>query len=348
MTARPTQSTDGNAPRRDISRRGFVRAVAAGTAAVAMPNWSAAEPGQAGRAPRVEPTGWRTVWLDHLSYRCADYEKAAAFYVALLGWKVRSDDGTRAVLEIGDNAGDIIIQGGLSAPTPAALTDASPGATRAQAMFDGFAWGIAPWDTDAVKAALEQRGLNPVAEHEGDYKAFAFKDPDGFSVRVTNATRARRRAAPPTGLLKTPLPFAPTGWKTVFVDHLSFEVADYRRSTAFYESLLGWQVRGAPTGAAWPDSPNSFTVRIGDIAGAIIRNGRTASPNGVSATIGHISFGIEPWNADGVRAALMQRDVAYTINGQRSPRNDMAGGLESYHVPDAMGWDLQISNRIAP
>jgi len=49
-----------------------------------------------------------------------------------------------------------------------------------------------------------------------------------------------------------------------------------------------------------------------------------------------------------VRAELIERDVVYTINGQRIPRNDMAGGLESYHVPDAMGWDLQISNRITP
>ena len=327
---------------REISRRQFVRAAAAGTAAVAIPGWLSSQ------GSTLEPTGWKTVWLDHLSYRCADYQKAAAFYVALMGWKVRSDDGQHAVLEIGDNAGDIIIKGGLTAPPPAALTDASQGSTRAQAVFDGFAWGIEPWNTEAVKAELEKRGLSPVAEHDGDYKVFSFKDPDGFSVRVTNATKAMRRSTPATGTLKTSAPFKPTGWRTVFVDHLSFEVADYRRSTAFYESLLGWQVRGAVTGPAWPDSPNSFTVRIGDIAGAIIRNGRNASANAVSATIGHISFGITPWNAEQVRAALIERDVAYTINGQRIPRNDMAGGLESYHVPDAMGWDLQISNRIAP
>jgi catechol 2,3-dioxygenase-like lactoylglutathione lyase family enzyme len=324
----------------DISRRDFVRSVAAGTAAMAIPTWSVAR--------TFEPTGWKTVWLDHLSYRCVDYQKAAAFYVALMGWKVRRDDGQQVVLEIGDNAGDIIIKGGLKVPPPAALTDASQGATHAQAMFDGFAWGISPWNTNAVKAELEKRWLSPVAEHDGEYQAFSFKDPDGFSVRVSNATKATRRATPATGDLKAPTPFAATGWKTVFVDHLSFEVADYRRSTAFYESLLGWQVRGAVTPPAWPDSPNSSTVRIGDIAGAIIRNGRNASANAVSATIGHISFGIEPWNAERVRAALIERDVAYAINGQRIPRNDMAGGLESYHVPDAMGWDLQISNRIAP
>ena len=27
---------------------------------------------------------------------------------------------------------------------------------------------------------------------------------------------------------------------------------------------------------------------------------------------------------------------------------DMTGTLESFHVPDAMGWDLQIGNKIAP
>ena len=136
----------------------------------------------------------------------------------------------------------------------------------------------------------------------------------------------------------------------MFVDHLSYEVADYERSTAFYEALLGWQIRRQIVPPAWPDSPRSFTVRIGDIAGAIIRNGRGASSasGGVTATIGHISFGIADWSAERVRAELMERDVAYDINGQRTPRNDMAGGLESYHVPDAMGWDLQISNRTSP
>ena len=109
-------------------------------------------------------------------------------------------------------------------------------------------------------------------------------------------------------------------------------------------------------------------MRMGDVAGAIIRNSAAGRARGgqagdtsaagsdqrgvvarpMTATIGHISFGIDDWNRDRVRAALIERDVAYTINGQRVPRDDMAGGLESYHVPDAMGWDLQISNRVAP
>ncbi len=369
-----------------ITRRQLLHSL--GAAAVAIPALSfgqapaggnaAAARGQGGAArdtipltPPFAPTGWKTVWLDHLSYQCADYEKAAAFYVALMGWKVRSDDGTQAVLEIGENSGDIIMRGGLAAPPSAALTDASVGAVRAKALFDGFAWGIEPWNTDVVKAELEKRGLHPVADHSGsDYKAFRFKDPDGFDVWVTNGTKARRRKKAAAGKLRAAAPFKPTNWKTLFVDHLSFEVADYRRSAAFYQALLGWQVRGARgTAPSWPDAPNSMTMIMGDVAGAIVRtsaagrgagsgrgslsgdsSGRLASPSPATATatIGHISFGIGNWNAERVRAELIERDVVYAINGTRTPRDDMAGGLESFHVPDAMGWDLQISNRIAP
>ena len=313
--------------------------------------------------PPFEPTGWKTVWLDHLNYQCADYKKAAAFYATLMGWKVRSDDGKQAVLDIGENSGGIIIRGGMMAPPPAAITDAGLGVNRPkiQAIFDGFAWGIEPWDTDKVKAELEKRGLKPIADHHGsDYKAFRVKDPDGFDVAITNGTKALRRRGPVNAKLPAPAPFEPTGWNTLYLDHISFEVPDYRRSAAFYQALLGWDVR--------PGNGTQASVQIGSIAGAIIRGnaaaraaarGNTgtapaAAPppppaNGVTAAIGHISFGIENWNTDRVREELKKRDVVYVNkDGQREPRPDMTGTLESFHVPDAMGWDLQIGNKIAP
>jgi len=306
--------------------------------------------------PPFEPTGWKTVWLDHLNYECVDYKKAAAFYATLMGWKVRSDDGKQAVLDIGENSGGIIIRGGMTAPPPAAITDAGLGTTRPkiQAVFDGFAWGIDQWDTDKVKAALEKRGLKPVADHHGsDYKAFRVKDPDGFDVAITNGTKALRRKTPANAKLPAPAPFEPTGWHTLYLDHISFEVPDYRRSAAFYQALLGWDVR--------PGNGTQASVQIGDVAGAIIRGnaaaraaarGTTAPPppaSGVTAAIGHISFGIENWNTERVREELKKRDVVYVNReGQREPRPDMTGTLESFHVPDAMGWDLQIGNKIAP
>jgi catechol 2,3-dioxygenase-like lactoylglutathione lyase family enzyme len=52
--------------------------------------------------PIFEPTGWKTMALDHLTFRVADYQKEAAFYIALMGWTLRSDDGKQAVLDMGD------------------------------------------------------------------------------------------------------------------------------------------------------------------------------------------------------------------------------------------------------
>jgi len=347
-----------------ISRRRLLQSLS--IAAVALPGASFAQQGGSGRppAPRdttplvppFEATGWSTVWLDHLSYRCVDYRKAAAFYATLMGWKVRSDDGKQAVLDIGENSGGIIIRGGLTAPPPAAITDAGLGVNRppVQAVFDGFAWGITPWDTGKVKAELEKRGLHPVADHAGpDYQSFRVKDPDGFDVAVTNGSKALRRKTPATAKLPAPAPFAPTGWNTLYLDHISFEVPDFRRSAAFYQALLGWTMR--------PGNGSQMSVQIGDIAGAIIRGNAAAraaatsgtaapaaAPGEVTAAIGHISFGIENWNTENVRAELIKRDVVYVNKeGKREPRPDMTGTLESFHVPDAMGWDLQIGNKIS-
>jgi len=350
-----------------ISRRQLLTVLAA---IAAVPKHTFAQAAPAGReqqrdttplVPPFEATGWKTVWLDHLNYQCVDYKKAAVFYATLMGWKVRNDDGTRAVLDIGENSGGIIIRGGLAAPPPAAITDAGLGVTRpkVQAVFDGFAWGIEPWDTEKVKVALEKRGLMPVPDHHGsDYRSFRVKDPDGFDVAITNCTRALRRTTPASAKLPAPAPFEPTGWNTLYLDHISFEVLDFRRSAAFYQALLGWEVR--------PGSGTQASVQIGSIAGAIIRgnaaaratargNAGAVAPappppaSGVTAAIGHISFGIENWDTERVRAELKKRDVVYVNReGQREPRPDMTGTLESFHVPDAMGWDLQIGNKIAP
>ena len=74
--------------------------------------------------PIFEPTGWKTVALDHLTFRVADYRKEAAFYIALMGWKLRSDDGTQAVLDMGDWGSAIFRQ-------------AAPGAREAAAADGG-------------------------------------------------------------------------------------------------------------------------------------------------------------------------------------------------------------------
>src|SRR4051794_24335257 len=51
--------------------------------------------------PVFAPSGWKTVALDHITFLMPDYRKETAFYIALMGWKLRHDDGQQAVLDIG-------------------------------------------------------------------------------------------------------------------------------------------------------------------------------------------------------------------------------------------------------
>ena len=151
---------------------------------------------------------------------------------------------------------------------------------------------------------------------------------------------------------------APIG-KTVWLDHISFQVADYKKSVAFYTDLMGWKVRNGS------DNGRQATLDIGDVGGIIIRNGRRPSAGAenpgatsdsaraaqsqanrapITGVIDHISWGIEPWDNEKVRAGLEARGL--------TPLVDTGGGgdiatskFKSYHVRDPDGWDLQISNQ---
>jgi catechol 2,3-dioxygenase-like lactoylglutathione lyase family enzyme len=320
-----------------------------------------------GKRP-FEPTGWKTVLLDHFSVQVADYKKEAAYYAALMNWKVRSDDGSKAVLDIGDWGG-IVIRGGYQPPPPAAAPATPPpatppgagaaGAAGAQggrggggggrgtprnAVFDSFCWGIEPWDTRKVEAELKKRGLNPVADHQGsDFQSFHVKDPGGFDLQISNGNRRNRRRDPAKASLGVPPPFESTNWQTLYLDHISYEVADYKANVAFYEALLGWK--------PGKDEGSQNQTQAGDMGGLIIRGGNSLSPAWVlgsaaatrATRMGHISFGITPFDPDAVRAELEKRGL--------NARVDTGGGgdihtatYKSYHTTTPNGFDLQISN----
>lgn len=355
-----------------ITRRDLLRAL--GMAVLAIPSVSLAQGGGGraagdttrGRLGRqaadtthaplpFDPTGWKTVWLDHYTYQCTDNAKAAAFYAAVMGWKVRSDDGKQIVMDIGDDVGGIIMTNGyvppLAPPAPA-NPPADTGGGRGgrgggggrgaprMARITNFAWGIEPWDTNKVEAELKKRGLNPIADHQGsDFKSFHIQDPDGFDIQVTNGTKANRRKGAAKGKLTAAEPFAPTGWKTMWLDHISYGCSDFKRTVAFYQALLSW-------------TPGQFSDRqsivdIGDIGGAIIRN-----RGGGMTSIDHISFGIDGFEPDAVEAELMKRGLgspARNNPGHLQPDTGSgadihASKFKSYHTPDPFAWDLQISN----
>lgn len=138
-----------------------------------------------------------------------------------------------------------------------------------------------------------------------------------------------------------PAATGPAPWKTVWLDHISYSVADYRKSSAFYRDLMGWQIKN-------DEGKSQCTLKIGEVGEIIIRNRRErpadAAPSPgqsgrapITGVINHVSYGIEPWSTEGVKAELEKRGL--------KPRPDMVGdNFKSYHVTDPDGWDLQISN----
>lgn len=176
---------------------------------------------------------------------------------------------------------------------------------------------------------------------------------------VPGASAMAQAAAAPQAKPPIPQAFDPAPWKTVWLDHISYAVSDYRKSTAFYRDLMGWSIRN-------DNGTSQATLDINGTGGIIIRNRRApadgqpaasttaqlpaAAANTQPAAVGqrpripltgvinHISWGVQPWDTETVKAQLERCGL--------SPRPDMVGeNFKSYHVTDPDGWDLQISNQ---
>ncbi|HEY7292433.1 MAG TPA: VOC family protein [Vicinamibacterales bacterium] len=293
------------------------------------------------------PTGWKTVSLDHLMFRVADYQKEAAFYIALMGWTLRSDDGKQAVLDIGDWGSVIFRQ------APASTFEGGGRNGPVTAVVESFCFDIEPWNAKAVEAELRKRGLSPVADNGADgFESFRVKDPDGFDLQISNGrglTRSRK-TKPASARLAVATPFAPTGWKTVWLDHLSFGASDYKRSASFYCNLLGWKETY--------DEGSQNECLIGDVGDIIIRGGNPLDPNNGAGPrsarrlgIDHISLGIQPWDTDGVKAELEKRGLRAQIDTSTGDEIHVAA-FKSYHTNTPNNYNLQISyvtrdNRLA-
>ena len=158
--------------------------------------------------PTVKPIAapWKTVWLDHISFQCADYKRSVDFYTNLMGWQVLHDTGNQATIDI-NGIGGIIIrnhrQGRGGAAAGARPESSAPAAAAAQpspppvtAVIDHISWGIEPWDTEIVRSELLKRGLTPREDTGGGgpiatskFKSFHVKDPDGWDLQISNQTK---------------------------------------------------------------------------------------------------------------------------------------------------------------
>jgi catechol 2,3-dioxygenase-like lactoylglutathione lyase family enzyme len=294
-----------------------------------------------------ESTGWKTIALENFIIDVGDYRKEAAFYAALMGWKLREDDGKQAVMDIGDWGSCI-----FRAAFPDSFGPGRPvpdGGPAARAAVHSFAWVIDRWDARTVANELEKRGMMPVAENKGRFESFWVKDPDGWDLQICNnhgLSSARRK--PASAKLLEPAPFVPTGWKTVWLDHLSLRVSNYKRSASFYANLLGWQ--------RTYDEGSQNELMVGDIGEVLCRGGnpfiaeQSGRPKG--AAIDHISFGITPWDVEVVRDALLSRGLRAQIDtssahvgpgNKINPDDIYQAAFQSYHTDTPNGFNLQIS-----
>lgn len=171
-----------------MDRRQLIKSLAA--LALAGPALGGVQPAAAQtRAP------WKTVHMDHISYAVTDYKKSADWYANLMGWEIANDNGkNQATLKIG-SVGEIIIRNSRrpdGAATPSGPGQGAQASTRppVTGVINHISYGVAPWDTDGVKAELTKRGLNPREDMVGaDFKSFHVYDPDGWDLQISNQTK---------------------------------------------------------------------------------------------------------------------------------------------------------------
>lgn len=174
-----------------LSRRQLVQTLA--LMAVGSPVAAALAQSEAGKTSpgsgHSAESPFKTVWLDHISYAVSDYKKSVDFYSGLMGWTVREDDGRQALLDL-NGLGSILIRNARRPDGPAQTPPSARGDSAITGVVNHIAFGVQPWDTDAVKAELERRGLSPRTDNQGEtYKSFHVKDPDGWDLQISNQTK---------------------------------------------------------------------------------------------------------------------------------------------------------------
>jgi catechol 2,3-dioxygenase-like lactoylglutathione lyase family enzyme len=183
-----------------------------------------------------------------------------------------------------------------------------------------------------VEAELRKRGLTPVADNQGkDFQSFHVKDPDGFDLQISNGNRKNRRQGPANGKTSAPAPFASTAWKTVWLDHISFEVSNYKETAAFYHALLGWKLG--------KDEGSQNQCEIGDVGDIIIRRGgggnRGAAPPTAPPATGHLTACADPIVMAEPARTDWRKDIAAGATFTRPPTRATTRRAERF--------DLQIA-----
>jgi catechol 2,3-dioxygenase-like lactoylglutathione lyase family enzyme len=173
-----------------------------------------------------------------------------------------------------------------------------------------------------------------------------------FSVAMGGKALAQTPAGKPAGVKDSP-------FKTAELDHISYQVNDYRVTRDFYADLLGMEVKNDNGktqcelyfGNSMLLARNHFRPRNADPTAAPAATPAPAAPPAgnrppVTSLVDHISYRIYNWDTDQVRDELMRRKLLTD-----AARPDTGGGIpgySSFHVSDPDGFNLQISGLAGP
>jgi hypothetical protein len=121
-----------------------------------------------------------------------------SYYSNLLGWGTTFDEGSQNEVLMGD-VGDALIRGGNPNDPNFGKPPANGKGRPRNVRIDHISFGIQPFDADAVKAALEKRGLRAQADtgsktdiHESAYKSYHTQTPNRYNLQMSCATKETR------------------------------------------------------------------------------------------------------------------------------------------------------------
>jgi len=141
-------------------------------------------------------------------------------------------------------------------------------------------------------------------------------------------------AASAVAAAPAPATAAGAGFKAVALDHVSYQVRDYKRTRDFYVDLMGMTV-------AQDNGKNQCELHFGE---SILLPRNRAAQSG-QARVDHIAYRIANWDTDKVRAELDRRGMKPRLD---TGRPDFPADYASFHVTDPDGFDLQISGVVGP
>jgi catechol 2,3-dioxygenase-like lactoylglutathione lyase family enzyme len=128
-------------------------------------------------------------------------------------------------------------------------------------------------------------------------------------------------------------------FRTMNLDHISYDVSDYRRTRDFYARLMGMTIVN-------DNGKDSCELHFGDARGVGVRDRTMMSiRTAQSARVDHLAFKIDNWDTDRVRAELERRGLKGRLaRGGALDTTDYV----SLTVEDPDGLGVQISGIARP